>query len=62
MSYEPAELQEDQLTMVREYEERLSQSTGNPVILIAYSEQQDSNMSEQDSTESRETQKKRSLE
>lgn len=38
MQYEPAPLREGQISKLREYEQQLSQLTGSPVILIAYSE------------------------
>lgn len=38
MTYEPAPLQENQISKLREYEHQLSQEAGAPVILIAYSE------------------------
>ncbi|MBB3127655.1 hypothetical protein FHS19_002309 [Paenibacillus rhizosphaerae] len=38
INYEPAPLQEGQISKLREYEQQLSQLTGSPVILIAYSE------------------------
>ncbi|KAF9121181.1 hypothetical protein BGX30_002732 [Mortierella sp. GBA39] len=41
MQYEPAPLREGQISKLREYEQQLSQLTGSPVILIAYSEKDD---------------------
>ncbi|MBJ9988491.1 hypothetical protein P4H83_16530 [Paenibacillus favisporus] len=41
MQYEPAPLREGQISKLREYEQQLTQLTGSPVILIAYSEKDD---------------------
>ncbi|WP_265589728.1 hypothetical protein [Paenibacillus donghaensis] len=38
MNYEPAELDDEALSKLREYEQQLSQAAGLPVVLVAYSD------------------------
>lgn len=39
MNYEPAPLDEEAISKLREYERLLSQTAGYPVVLIAYADQ-----------------------
>ncbi|WP_272914991.1 hypothetical protein [Paenibacillus dendrobii] len=41
MNYEPAKLDEKTVTKLREFEEQMSEAAGEPVVLIAYTDQEE---------------------
>lgn len=41
MNYEPAQLDEEALSKLREFEQQMSSAAGEPVVLIAYTDQED---------------------
>ncbi len=40
-NYEPAQLDEETVSKLRDFEQRMSEAAGEPVILIAYSDQKE---------------------
>ncbi|WP_280521192.1 hypothetical protein [Paenibacillus mangrovi] len=42
MNYEPAKLDDETVSKLREFEEQISESAGETVILIAYTDQESS--------------------
>ncbi|CAM2802078.1 hypothetical protein PASE110613_01440 [Paenibacillus sediminis] len=40
MAYQPAHLQQSELTELQQYEQKLREMTGQPIILIAYTDEQ----------------------
>lgn len=43
MNYKPAHLTDEQLALVQEYEQKLAQTTSEPIILIAYADEEKDN-------------------
>ena len=43
MNYKPAHLTDEQLALVQQYEQQLAQRTSEPIILIAYADEEREN-------------------
>lgn len=43
MNYKPAHLTDEQLELVQEYEQKLAQTANEPIILIAYADEEKEN-------------------